>query len=328
MNFLNGLERISPGDADRQNRAVLHFGTRSTVQVGTRRFSLQLEPCRARYPVRLHGLASGEPVTLDLDAAALFPELARDALARLGDAALGPVEEVFEDWLSALEGMFGVALSFTGISFDEAPPAGACGFVLTHLQSGRSARLACRGAAFDRWLFTRPAPAPAAGAAGQLAALGRLALPIPVCLAGPSLTLPRLRQVRTGSVVLVDPASSHLRIPLRNGSRRLLLKPNEDSSMIDRILPDLTRPAEETSELVPIDALTFPLDAMLGSVPMTVQELARLRPGSIVPCRITSHERVVTLLCQGVPFAHGELVQIEDMLGVRVTRLTHGDSPA
>ena len=53
-----------------------------------------------------------------------------------------------------------------------------------------------------------------------------------------------------------------------------------------------------------------------------------LRQGSIVAFRLPSRERSVTLLCQGIPFARGELIDIDGSLGVRVTRLTHADVPA
>lgn len=98
--------------------------------------------------------------------------------------------------------------------------------------------------------------------------------------------------------------------------------------MIDQVLTEAATPLEVSSELLPIDALTFPFDAVLGTLSLSVAELAHLREGSIVAFRLPTRERKVTLLCQGIPFARGELIDIEGSLGVRVTRLTQGDLPA
>ena len=98
--------------------------------------------------------------------------------------------------------------------------------------------------------------------------------------------------------------------------------------MVDQVLNDEATPVEVTSELLPIDALTFAFEAVLGTLSLSVAELAHLRQGSIVAFRLPARKRTVTLLCQGVPFARGELIDIEGSLGVRVTRLTQGDLPA
>ena len=314
--------RMAHADVERHNLAALHFGKPYGVLVGQRRYALQFEPCRARYPLRLHGEAGGEPLLLDCDAAALFPELGQEALAQLDASAAARIAEALDDWLCALEGLFGFTIALTAVSFDEDAQAGAYGLALTHLQSGRAAHFSFRNQAVDHWLASRTPAAGRATAANAFA--GRLALKVPVCLSGPALTLPRVRQISAGDVVVVNGASCHLRVPLRDGARRLLLKSNEDTYMIDRILPDEAPPVEETSELVPVDALTFPFDAVLGTVPMSVHDLLRLRAGSVVPFQMPLGERSVTLLCQGVPFARGELVEIEDTLGVRIMRLTHG----
>src|SRR5690349_19879631 len=84
---------------------------------------------------------------------------------------------------------------------------------------------------------------------------------------------------------------------------------------------------EITSEFIAIDALTFAFDAVLGTVSLSVPELADLRTGSILSLQIPVRERSVTLLCQGVPFARGELIDIDDALGVRITDMTRAASP-
>jgi type III secretion protein Q len=78
-----------------------------------------------------------------------------------------------------------------------------------------------------------------------------------------------------------------------------------------------------TSELVPASALTFSFDAVIGTLALTLDELMCLRPGSIVSLQMPVHRHTIKLLCQGVPFARGELIDIDDALGVRIVDLAH-----
>lgn len=94
--------------------------------------------------------------------------------------------------------------------------------------------------------------------------------------------------------------------------------------MIDRpMIDEDTECAEMTSELVPASALTFSFDAVIGTLTLTLDELTRLRPGSIVSLQLPVRRRSVLLLCQGVPFARGELIDVDDALGVRIVDLAH-----
>jgi type III secretion protein Q len=147
-------------------------------------------------------------------------------------------------------------------------------------------------------------------------------------MAGPSFSLARLRKIRPGDALLLDRASYHLRVPLRHGARRILLNLSGEHILVDRPMIDDERDQlEMTSEFIAIDALTFAFDAVLGTVSLSVHELAHLRTGSILSLQIPVRERAVTLLCQGVPFARGELIDIDDALGVRITDMTRATSP-
>ena len=320
MNPWRDLERISLAHARRQSVAALHFGAATPVSVGRQAFTLQFEPCRAGYPLRLQGHAAGEPFTLDCDGEALFPALSRQALMHAGVHAHVLVAQAFDAWLAALEGVFGFSLDVGAMSFDVAPQQGAYGLVLTHATSRRAAHVALDSSAVDAWLKRQPDPA------DDMARLsGQLRLPVPVCMAGPSLTLPRLRRVRRGDALLLERASLHLRLQLgRGGVRRISLKTSGEYILIDRpMIDDETGSAEMTSELVPTSALTFAFDAVIGTLSLTLDELTRLRTGSIVSLRLPVHRNSVLLLCQGVPFARGELIDIDDTLGVRIVDLAH-----
>lgn len=313
------IERISLAHAQRQNVAALHFGARYPVSAGRQTFTLQFEPCRAQYPLRLHGQAGGEPLTLDCDAQALFPELARQSLTQAGASAHVFIAQAFEDWLSALEGAFGFAIDIDGTSFDVVPQPGAFGLVLTHTRRHRSAHFAVDSVAVDQWLRCRPVPTHDMVHLSQ-----RLLVPVSVCMAGPALTLQRLRGIRCGDALLLDGSRQYLRLPLCHGARRIALKTSGKYMLIDRPMPDEENEfTEMTSELIPAGALAFPFDAVIGTLSLTLDELTRLRTGSIVSLQVPVRRNSVLLLCQGVPFARGELIDIDDALGVRIVDLAH-----
>ncbi|WNC88600.1 FliM/FliN family flagellar motor switch protein [Paraburkholderia sp. FT54] len=323
MNLWSDMECLLPADAERHNLAIRHFGRPREVLVGARRFTLQFEPCRARYPLRLSGTAAQAPFSAACDAGALLPELTPSVIAARGDSTLVHVGDALNDWLCALEGLFGFTIDVTAVGFDTVPQPGAYGLAVTHVASGRAAHFSFCSPAVDAWLRLR-LPPPALSET----LLRRLYVRMPICMAGPSMSLPRLRKIAVGDALLIDRYSCFLRVPLRLGACRILLKFTEEHTLIDHVLNDETTPVEVTSELLPIDSLTFAFDAVLGTLSLSVAELAHLREGSIVAFRLPARERSVTLLCQGIPFARGELIDIDGALGVRVTRLTQGDLPA
>jgi type III secretion protein Q len=319
-----GMRRFTQSDAERRNVAALQFGTPYAVHVGVRRYVLQFDECRQRYPLRLAGRACGHPFTLDCDARALLPELPAHPLPRDDAQTRSLVEDALEDWISALEGAFGFSFDLQSVSFDAASPAGAYGLSLTHEKSGRSAHFSFQCEAVDQWLQRRR---PAALQTDR-DFYRRLTVPVQACMAGPSLSLSRLRRIRPGDALLVDRASYQLRVPLRDGARRILLKLSGEQIVVDRpMIDDERNQPELTSEFIAVDALSFALDAVLGTASLSVHELAHLRAGSMLSLQIPVRERAVTLLCQGVPFARGELIDIEDALGVRITEMTHAARP-
>jgi type III secretion protein Q len=335
MTLWPDLETVALADAERHNLAIRHFGHPQPVLVGTRRFTLSFEACRTRYPLLLSGMAAQAPFSAACDAGALLPALAPSVIGERGksektgnsdttaDSAAKHVTDALSDWLCALEGLFGFTIDIDAVAFDAVPQAGAYGLAVTHETSGRAAHFSFCSPAVDAWLRQHP-PAPPTNDA----LLRRLYVRMPVCMPGPWMSLPRLRKLAPGDALLVDRNSCYLRVPLRLGACRILLKFTEEYTLIDHVLNEETTPVEVTSELLPIDSLTFAFEAVLGTLSLSVAELAHLRAGSIVAFRLPARERTVTLLCQGIPFARGELIDIDGSLGVRVTRLTHSDVPA
>lgn len=70
---------------------------------------------------------------------------------------------------------------------------------------------------------------------------------------------------------------------------------------------------------------TVDVSAVLGSVCMPIGELLRMGTGSVLPLNREAGEPV-DLLLNGIPFAKGHLVVVENRLGVRLTEVeTPGD---
>jgi len=75
---------------------------------------------------------------------------------------------------------------------------------------------------------------------------------------------------------------------------------------------------------------TVNVSATLGSVKMPIGELLRMGTGSVVPLDREAG-RPVDLLLNGIPFAKGHLVIVQDRLGVRLTEVetpSDDDEPA
>ena len=305
------LERLSRAQARRQNVAAARLGMGWPVSAGRQAYRLELERCRERYPLRLFGQAGGTPLTLDCDAEALFPELARQSLIEAGAAAPVLIGQAFEDWFSALEGVFGFALDLTGTAFDCAPSRGAYGLVLRHERSRRAAHFALDSEAVHRWLERQPV------AAGELD--GSIVVPLPVCVSGPRLTPERTRAIRPGDALLLQRSSWYLRVPLRRGARRLALKTSGETMMVSGpMMDDDAAPGAEDRELVATGAVALSFDAVIGTISLTLDELVHLRSGSVLSLQTPLEDNSVLLLCQGVPFARGELIAIDDALAVRI----------
>ena len=288
MTLWPDLETLALADAERHNLAIRHFGRPRAVRVGTRRFTLEFEPCRARYPLLLSGVAAQAPFSAACDAGALLPELTPAVIGARGDTAADARRRRVERLV--VRARRPVRLHdrthrrrFRRRPAERAPTA----------SPSRMWRVAARP--ISRFAAPRSmhgcdgtcrAPPSGDGAAAPPvrphADLRRR--PVDVrCRA-----CARSRWA-TRCCSTVD--SCYLRVPLRLGACRILLKFTEEHTLIDHVLNDETPPVEVTSELLPIDALTFAFDAVLGTLSLSVAELAHLRQGSIVAFRLPARER-------------------------------------
>ncbi len=78
--------------------------------------------------------------------------------------------------------------------------------------------------------------------------------------------------------------------------------------------------SSDAGPLAALGQLSLPIEVRLGSATMTISELLRLRAGAVVSLDRGLDEPVV-LLVGDRPVAYGELVAIEDEMGVRITRI-------
>ena len=67
--------------------------------------------------------------------------------------------------------------------------------------------------------------------------------------------------------------------------------------------------------------------AELGKITLPVRELINLGVGSKLKLQRVADEQIL-LLVNETPFAHGEVVVINERFGVRVSSLVDGDTPA
>lgn len=77
------------------------------------------------------------------------------------------------------------------------------------------------------------------------------------------------------------------------------------------------------TEAVPsvmLDQLTVPVVCEVGRLAMSMADLKALKPGSVLPMSRRA-DQAVDLMVNGQKIGQGELVRLDDVLGVRVTRL-------
>ncbi len=71
-----------------------------------------------------------------------------------------------------------------------------------------------------------------------------------------------------------------------------------------------------------IGKIRIPLEVVLGSTTLAVEEAATIQPGTIIQLDSLAGEPV-TLVASGEPVAKGEVVIIDENFGIRVTELLH-----
>ena len=81
-------------------------------------------------------------------------------------------------------------------------------------------------------------------------------------------------------------------------------------------MPTLT-PLEQTGHLA---SVPMPVDVALDCGPLTVERILNLKPGSVIRSLRPAGDNV-DIRVSGLVIAYGEIVALEGLTGVRITRL-------
>jgi type III secretion protein Q len=289
------IPTLAPPDAD---------GATITLRLGPGRLALLVPPLLVEQAL---AEAAGLPV------AELEPELAALLL-----------EAVLSELLPVLEAAAGVSIAIESIGPAPAfAPAFRCAVTIRHAFTETALHLAAdaaAGPALRRLIGAAPAlPAPCAG----------LPVPLAVRIGAVRLSLAELKGIEPGDVVFPDVACragealvvygdgwSHAAKYDRGtvtvaGPRRPLALQDGGGWMADS---DAAAPADR------LDQLSVTLVFELGRSELPLAAVQGLAPGAVIPLGRDPGE-AVDIVANGRRIGRGEIVRIENELGIRVVRL-------
>ncbi|QAV82121.1 hypothetical protein ES964_26980 (plasmid) [Klebsiella pneumoniae] len=261
-----------------------------------------------RFPLDWLMLLQGEAplqVTVDDDVACLWARL------------------VLEPWREQLAAETGQAVEFTS-----QPGEIVLRLALT-IQDGER-RLGGGSLGLDvqacrQWLAT----VPEASEDGLRARWPQLILPLAMVAGRQSLPYRTLARLRPGNVVMLTRPSRGIEAVY--AGQPLACAGVDQSHWVcrQRIAPYGSLSRQENVDMIPdqtgspetaLDALTLTLECWLGEVRLTLAELQRLTPGTVLGVAPVRQE-CVELRINGQRIGSGELVELGEGLGVRITRL-------
>lgn len=203
------LERIHVDEARYLNAwALLAYGHAPLVVNGQHYLFSVTRPCNT-YAITLYGTFGNAAFVLHLDVGACLPELSASILEYTADQVLERVAAGLAQWLQALETLSGSEIQLQRCQRAAAVSPGACAFDVMQIESAQRAHIAIEGPALAHGLMLIPSSA-------RHTSLLRCHVRVPVCLAGPTLEIARLRQIVPGDVLVVTSRPS-IRVPLHEG---------------------------------------------------------------------------------------------------------------
>lgn len=205
-----------------------------------------------------------------------------------------------------------VTFTDPALAYDHALPLGRAACAATRLPAVR----ADEGLV---WIEQVQGPLPVAPAATALR--GDLAVRLSLRLGTVRCATGRLRRLARGDIVLMtrtDVRAFHGARPLFD---YLLHEESITVNQFEHTAPEALAPATEALD-APLDIGSLPLglQVQLCELPLTVAEISTLQPGSLIALPPGAYQQV-ELLQGNVRIAVGELVQVGDALGVRLTRV-------
>lgn len=161
-------------------------------------------------------------------------------------------------------------------------------------------------------------------------------LPEPVALvfAGPALRQPDWAGLRAGDVLVLGSRAHPPQVEARSASRAWPVRPGpngwEISGEFRTLIQETSTMSDETDELDGVEGesaeprpptahnLPVQVDFHLGSMQLTVGELANLQPGYVFTLPVQVEGANVDIRANGQRVGRGELVAVGDTLGVRL----------
>lgn len=194
----------------------------------------------------------------------------------------------------------------------------------------------------------------------SVAALPALKVELPVCVAVANLSLQSILGMRVRDVVLFEHSTTdvgELPLFLCAGNSGISLARQHGALVVDHVFSlnnfshepegffmnqaraneknevtgesaNLNTTLEDQSQtLVDVKSVPVTLQFEIGRVALTVEEISQLVLGSVVKLPGKLAPETVTIRANGRSFATGEIVHIDEQLGVRITALAQGSAP-
>ncbi|EJN02574.1 FliM/FliN family flagellar motor switch protein [Herbaspirillum sp. YR522] len=284
-------------------------------------------PARARYPITLHLRSADGTLQLGCDLQPLLPEMACDVLPPLA-ADDGPEHRratwMLAPWIDCLTQQLGQQLHLERITHDAPWEPGHWAMQVWRSGApGQSGTLGVTGSLLPRLAAALPARA------SRYTHLAHIPITLHWRIRAPALSHAQLQALDLKSVILLQYPEAELCLSGRHGTIRLRGTTEQGDFLMNDIhlaSDDMLASPHPPGGMIPLDMLMASVDVVLDSIVMPLSEIAALAPGSALPLSQFDSGRAVTLRCNGVPFARGEVVVIGERLGVVLTH-TAGVQP-
>ncbi|WP_244122375.1 FliM/FliN family flagellar motor switch protein [Burkholderia latens] len=151
-----------------------------------------------------------------------------------------------------------------------------------------------------------------------------VALSLRYVLGYTTLSMARVRRLRCGDAVLIAMVAPEVRV----GDRRLCGISIEGKTMtMSEQVREVRAESQATSiggEGFRVDSLPVKLEFVLQRTELTVAEVGRLRPGTVMPLE-PGVERKVMIYANGGFLAQGELIQVGEQLAIEIQSIVLAD---
>jgi type III secretion system YscQ/HrcQ family protein len=293
--------------------------------------------------IRLAGAASDVWLAIVHDRG-FCPDASLQWREHRGDAGLLAWTLSYEPLCAHLRTLLGVALEpkevvLASDTRDRAPSENAVTLTFAIRDSTQDVLLS-GAVSFDGTAVTMPEPAPLANDKTRIATLP---IAFRIVIGDVRVSLGELRTLASGDVIAVGNSSivrdgGCLRLECLGSRLTLTTRLTSAGARVEKIettristarnlMQSQTELSPMTSPAAPVDVDTLPvvLNIDAGEISLSVAELSALAPGRVLSIERKLSDAPITVRINGRKIARGELVLIDDFLGVRIVELdSHG----